>query len=153
MASRSPTNFGPVLGGGALLNQVARELATALDRQFAPFDLTTQQAALLLHASRQTSTASQLMTRLGTDTGGMTRLLDRLEGKGLLRRRRHPDDRRAVVIELTDAGHALVPRLPPVFGRMIKQLYAGFSADEIGQVTALLERMLHNLGAEKPEAP
>jgi DNA-binding MarR family transcriptional regulator len=39
----------------------------------------------------------------------MTKLLDRLESKGLLQRRPHPDDRRAVMIELTDEGRALVP--------------------------------------------
>jgi DNA-binding MarR family transcriptional regulator len=134
-----------VLGGGSLLHQVGRDLGTALERQLAPLDLTAQQAALLLHASREPSSPSRLMAQLGTDTAGMTKLLDRLEGKGLLRRERHPDDRRAVVIRLTERGRALVPRLPPVFGRVTRQLLTGFTAEEVGRLTGMLQRMLDNL--------
>jgi DNA-binding MarR family transcriptional regulator len=144
----SDVPVGLVLGGGSLLHQVGRELATAVERQLAPYDLTAQQAALLLHAGRQESSPSQLMTLLGTDTAGMTKLLDRLESKGLIHRRRHPDDRRAIIIELTDHGQALVPRLPPIFGRVTRQLLAGFSTDEVRQLTTLLQRMRDNLHAE-----
>src|SRR5690242_12559632 len=97
------------LGGGSALSQVAKDLGTALDRAFADLDLTAQQAALLMHAGRSVSTPSALMTRLGTDTAGMTKLLDRLEAKGLLLRRRSAEDRRSVLIELTDAGKRLAP--------------------------------------------
>jgi hypothetical protein len=72
---------------------------------------------------------------------------DRLEGKGLLQRRPHPDDRRAIIIELTDQGRALVPRLPPIFGQVTSQLLAGFSTDEVDQLTTMLQRMLDNLHA------
>ncbi|HEY6424913.1 MAG TPA: MarR family transcriptional regulator [Pseudonocardiaceae bacterium] len=118
-----------------------------MERQLAAFDVTAQQAALLLHAGRQDSSPSRLMALLGTDTAGMTRLLDRLEGKGLLQRRQHPDDRRSVVIELTDQGRAVVPHLPPVFGRVTSQLFGGFSAEEISQLTVMLQRMHDNLNA------
>ncbi|WP_214105422.1 MarR family winged helix-turn-helix transcriptional regulator [Acrocarpospora catenulata] len=137
--------IGLVLGGGSLLHQVGRELGTALERQLAPHGITAQQAALLLHAGRQASGPSQLMALLGTDTAGMTKLLDRLEDKGLLQRRRHPQDRRAVIIELTEQGSALVPVLPPIFGRVTGRLLTGFTADEVGQLTAMLQRMLTNL--------
>lgn len=144
--------IGLVLGGGSLLHQVGRELGTALERQFAAFDITAQQAALLLQAGRQQGSPSKLMTLLGTDTAGMTRLLDRLEGKGLLQRRKHPDDRRSIIIELTEQGRALLPRLPPIFGRVTGQLLAGFSTDEVGQLTTMLQRMLDNLHAAEGDA-
>jgi len=141
-----------VLGGGSLLNQVARDLRTATEAQLAPFDLTAQQAALLLTAARTPASPRQLTELLGTDTAGITRLLDRLEAKGFVTRGDHPEDRRAKVIELTPAGRALVPSLPPVFGRVTKQLLAGFSAAEIEQLSALLQRMRHNLTTE-PASP
>jgi DNA-binding MarR family transcriptional regulator len=141
-----------VLGGGSLLHQVGRELATVLERRLAPLDVTAQQAALLLHASRAQSSPSQLMTVLGTDTAGMTKLLDRLEAKGLIQRRAKPGDRRSVLIEPTEDGQALVPRLAPVFGRVTKQLFDGFTGDEISTLTALLERMRGNLASEVPPA-
>jgi DNA-binding MarR family transcriptional regulator len=144
--SRPDAPLGLVLGGGSLLNQVGRELTTATERMLAPLGLTAQQAALLLHASRGEATGpSALKAALGTDTAGMTRLLDRLEDKGLLRRARHPSDRRAVVIELTDAGRALLPRIPPVFGQVSQRAFAGFTADEVGAMTGMLQRMLANL--------
>jgi DNA-binding MarR family transcriptional regulator len=140
-------SIGLVLGGGSLLHQVGRELSTALERRLAPFGITAQQAALLLHAGRNGSGPSQLMALLGTDTAGMTKLLDRLEGKGLVQRRPHPDDRRAIIIELTDQGRALATRLPPIFGQVTSQLLAGFSTDEVDQLTTMLQRMLDNLHA------
>jgi DNA-binding MarR family transcriptional regulator len=136
---------GLLLGGGSLVHQVARELSTALDRQLAPFDLTAQQAALLLRAARQETSPSQLKALLGTDTAGMTRLLDRLEAKGLLNRRRHPEDRRSIVIELTEQARALVPRVAPIFRRVNGQLLAGFAEPDVQQLTTTLQRMLDNL--------
>ncbi|TMR91565.1 MarR family winged helix-turn-helix transcriptional regulator [Nonomuraea basaltis] len=140
-----------LLAGGALLNQVGRELGTALDRAFARFGLTTQQAALLLHVADQPTSPSRLTDALGTDTAGMTRLLDRLETKGLLRRQRHAQDRRAITIEVTDTGRDLLPHLPPIFGRANTQLFDGFSTEEIIACTAMLQRMLTNLaGIDQP---
>jgi DNA-binding MarR family transcriptional regulator len=146
-------NIGLVLGGGSLLHQVARDLATALDRQFARFDVTAQQAALLLRASAAPSSPSQLMDVLGTDTAGMTKLLDRLEAKGFIARRPNPDDRRSVLIEPTEQGEKLVPKLAPVFGRVTMRLFAGVADDEIATFTALLTRMRANLAAPQVETP
>ncbi|MFD1049810.1 MarR family transcriptional regulator, partial [Kibdelosporangium lantanae] len=78
-------------------------------------------------------------------TAGMTRLLDRLVDKGLLRRVQHPGDRRSIFIELTVDGQALVPRLPPIFGRANKQLFHGFTTAEITAMTSMLTRMSNNL--------
>src|SRR5262249_36854072 len=100
----------------------------------------------LLHVSRQVIRPGELAAELGTDTAGMTRLLDRLADKGLLSRVRHPDDRRAVVVELTPAGRALVPRLGPCFGPGTRLLVDGFSAADIKRLNQLLVRMRENLG-------
>jgi DNA-binding MarR family transcriptional regulator len=132
----------------SVLSRVGRDHTTALDRRLAAFGLTAQQAALLLRARKQPSSPSQLAETLGTDTAGMTRLLDRLETKGLIRRRRHDEDRRAVLIELTDEGRGLLPRLPPVFGQVTKQLFAGISDSDLERLTALCEQMLTNLHDE-----
>jgi DNA-binding MarR family transcriptional regulator len=128
-----------------LIHQVSRELTTTLERQLAPHDITAQQAALLINAARGQTSPKQLAPLLGTDTAGMTRLLDRLEAKGLAGRRADPGDRRALVIEVTEQGRALVPVVAPVFGRTARLLLGGFSATETEQLTALLDRILSNL--------
>jgi DNA-binding MarR family transcriptional regulator len=132
------------LGGGSLLQRTAKELSTALERALAPFDVTAQQAALLLRLRTET-VPSRLAVALGTDTAGMTRLLDRLEDKALVRRTRHPSDRRSVQIELTETGTALVPRLAPAFGTIMRRLFDGFAEEELQQLTGMLGRMLDNL--------
>jgi DNA-binding MarR family transcriptional regulator len=137
--------FLQVLGGGSLLHQVTRDSTTQLDRRFASLGVTTQQAALLVNASSGVTSPSQLMAAVGTDTAGMTRLLDRLEAKEFLRRSPNPDDRRSVLVEPTERGLALVPDLTPVFGEMARQLFAGFSDDEIADFTSFLRRMRENL--------
>jgi DNA-binding MarR family transcriptional regulator len=83
----------------------------------------------------------------------MTKLLDRLEAKGLIERHPNPGDRRSVVIALTEHGRALAPRLAPVFGRITKQLFSGFSTDEIGVLTTMLERMRGNLAGRTTARP
>jgi DNA-binding MarR family transcriptional regulator len=141
-----------LFSGGSLVHRVARELSSALDRQLAPFDLTAQQAALLLLAARQQASPSHLKERLGTDTAGMTRLLDRLEAKGLLTRRRHLEDRRAIIIEPTPQGRTLVPRLVPVFRRVNGQLLAGLAEQEVVQLTTTLQHMLDNLRGNRTDS-
>ena len=88
---------------------------------------------------------SQLMEAVGTDTAGMSKLLDRLEVKGLIERRPNPSDRRSVMIELTERGLALVPELTPVFSQVARQLFDGFSDDEVANLTSSLRRMGENL--------
>jgi DNA-binding MarR family transcriptional regulator len=142
--------IGLVLGGGSLIHQVGRELRTAIESGLAPLGVTAQQGALLLQSARGETSPNRLAALLGTDTAGMTRLLDRLEAKGLIRRGKNPGDRRSIVVELTEQGGALVPRLAPVFGRVSFRLLAGFSEQEVHQVTGMLHRMIENL---RPPGP
>jgi DNA-binding MarR family transcriptional regulator len=139
------TNVIQVLGGASLLHQLARDVTTKLDRRLAPLGVTTQQAALLHNAASGGASPSQLMEAVGTDTAGMTKLLDRLEAKGLIERRPNPADRRSVMIEPTERGLALVPELTPVFSQVARQLFEGFSDDEVASLTSSLRRMGANL--------
>ncbi len=138
-------NVMQIIGGASLLHQLAKDVTTQLDRRLAPLGVTTQQATLLHNAASGGASPSQLMDAVGTDTAGMTKLLDRLEAKGLVERRPNPSDRRSVVIEPTENGLALVPRLSPVFGEVAKQLFDGFSDDEVANFTSSLRRMGDNL--------
>ena len=128
-----------------LIHQVSRELTNALERRLAPHGLTAQQAALLINAARGETSPKRLAPLLGTDTAGMTRLLDRLEAKGLVRRRSDSGDRRAIIIDVTPEGRALVPAVAPAFGGVAQHLLTGFSAEDVRQLTALLHRMLASL--------
>lgn len=130
----------------ALIFKLSRHLATTLDRHMAPFNVTGQQAALLVRScSVSDATPTQLAPWLGTDNAGITRLLDRLEAKGLVHRGTNPADRRAIVVELTPDGRALVPHLISAFHAVIDQLLGGLDADEIPELESLLRHLLDNV--------
>jgi DNA-binding MarR family transcriptional regulator len=74
----------------------------------------------------------------------MTRMLDRLEAKGLIRRQRSADDRRAVYLELTDAGRAAYPRMRLRSMSVQNRFLKGISQDELRQLESLLTRVLAN---------
>lgn len=78
-------------------------------------------------------------------SGGMTYVVDRLEGKGLVRRRPCPEDRRALYAELTEAGEDLMNRIFPGHAEAIERAVAGLTAEEQKTAADLLKRL--GLGA------
>ncbi|MDA7417234.1 MarR family transcriptional regulator [Xenophilus arseniciresistens] len=90
------------------------------------------------------ATVAELARVCELDTGAMTRLLDRLEAKGLVRRVRSVADRRVVNIELTEEGAAHAERVPHVLCRVQNDYLSGFSEAEWRQLKSYLKRMLDN---------
>lgn len=129
----------------ALIPQIVRDLRTAMEGGITPLGITPQQGALILRVGLGERSPGRLASELCTDTAGITRLLDRLEEKGLLRRGRHPGDRRAVVVGLTAEGERLLPRIAPIFEQVSTRLLDGLSEAERRTATDLLNRMAANL--------
>jgi len=130
---------------GPLIGRVRSVLLTTLDGELQPFGLTGMQFAILKILSDEAAgTAADLSRLLHYDTGSMTRLLDRLEDKGLIRRERSKDDRRVVALCVTRAGRAAMPRLRDSAARAVQRMLTGFSATEINELRRFLERMIEN---------
>jgi DNA-binding MarR family transcriptional regulator len=129
----------------SLVFHLGRELRTALDRRLLGHGITSQQAALLL-LSRLLKEPSpiKMAARLGTDTAGMTRLLDRLENKGFIFRKISPDDRRSLVVVLGPRSKKLLPRLIPAFRQVNTGLLDGFNQQELKTLHLMLRRLLKN---------
>jgi len=128
-----------------LINRVRVELIDALDRELAPFDITAPQLIVLASvANGEADSAAGLCKTISYDPGAMTRMIDRLQQKGLVRRIPRPEDRRAMNLELTVAGKALYPQLLAAKERVAAQFLRGFSQDEVGVLEGLLHRMLDN---------
>jgi DNA-binding MarR family transcriptional regulator len=141
----SAKTFDPRTGFGRLLSQVKMELMEALDRELAPLDITSAQYVILVTlAEGPTDSASGLCKGVSYDPGAMTRMIDRLERKGLVRRIRCPDDRRKINLELTPEGKAVYPRLIESAVAVLNRYLRGFSRDEITQFETFLKRMLAN---------
>jgi DNA-binding MarR family transcriptional regulator len=78
------------------------------------------------------------------DTGAVTRLLDRLEAKGLVQRQRSAEDRRVIDLELTAEGKNVAGEVPKVIVQLANQVLAGFSQEEFGLFKEMLNRALLN---------
>ncbi len=142
----------------ALVFHLTRDMRNALERRMASHGITAQQATLarLLRGwerkkksgwpARPERPARQLeiAARLGTDGAGMTRLIDRLEAKGVVIRRPMAGDRRFITIELTETGKAIAGRAAPQLEQLNRQLLAGFTETEVEQLTSLLKRLREN---------
>ncbi|WP_431777297.1 MarR family winged helix-turn-helix transcriptional regulator [Ottowia caeni] len=90
------------------------------------------------------NTVAELARQCSLDAGAMTRLLDRLESKGLCRRVRSEKDRRVVHIELTPQGLEAAERVPEVLCRVYNQALEGFSRTEWEQLQKMLWRLIGN---------
>jgi DNA-binding MarR family transcriptional regulator len=93
------------------------------------------------------TTVAELARECQLDTGAMTRLLDRLEAKGLCRRVRSLSDRRVVNIELTEEGREAARQVPHVLCSVQNEVLAGFSREEWQQLKGFLLRILDNAHA------
>jgi DNA-binding MarR family transcriptional regulator len=133
---------------GYYLTRARQAFVERMDQALAPLGLTAQQIGVMLLLARgEAHTPLELSRRLAYDSGSMTRMLDRLERKGLLERSRSEADRRVIEIGLTGRGRDAADALPGlVAGEMNAQL-AGFSADEVRTMTALLQRFIANTPA------
>jgi MarR family transcriptional regulator, transcriptional regulator for hemolysin len=78
----------------------------------------------------------------------LTRHLDGLEQAGLIARSREPTDRRAVRVELTDAGRAKHAELRRAVIGFNRRLTVGLDETELGELRGLLERLETNVRAD-----
>jgi DNA-binding MarR family transcriptional regulator len=92
-------------------------------------------------------------TRLGKglmlSSAGVTSRIDRLERRGLVRRLPDPDDRRGVIVELTDKGLEVVDAAVAALAISDRELVSRLDPEEIGQLQVLLRKFLG--GLELPE--
>lgn len=131
---------------GYLLGAARARLIGALDGELAGAPITATQWGVLVHILEgNAKTAADLCRTLSCDTGSMTRMLDRLEEKGLIRRERSTEDRRVVHLVPTEAGHSLPRELQPAVVRMLNHSLRGFAPEELEQLKSYLRRIIDNL--------
>jgi DNA-binding MarR family transcriptional regulator len=130
---------------GHLMSRARTSLLAGLDAELEGFGLSAMHYAVLKHlAEGAAETAADLCRYMHYDTGAMTRILDRLEQKGLVRRERCREDRRVVFLRLTPGGRVQLPRLLAAGRRVVDAHLAGFSQAEIEALKNYLGRMIDN---------
>jgi len=146
------TTYQPRKSVGHLLGRVRVEMLTALDRELeadrrlAPLELSAAQFIIIanLAGAEGPVSASDLCKGISYDAGAMTRMLDRLENKCLIRRHRSAHDRRLMYLELTEEGRAGYPRMREISLTVANRFLRGFTKRDARQLEGLLTRMLEN---------
>jgi DNA-binding MarR family transcriptional regulator len=130
---------------GYLMKRVVISIVAQADLRLEVHGLTSAQWGPLLRLHNSgASTVAELARWINVDAGAMTRLLDRLEKKGLCKRVRSTEDRRVVQVELTAEGEAAIAEVPAVLAEVLNAHLTGFSKTEWQALRSYLQRMLAN---------
>jgi DNA-binding MarR family transcriptional regulator len=140
-----PETYRPDESAAYLMRRILAMMAVQVDEALEPRELTSAQwvPLLKLHLGEASSVA-ELARECQLDAGAMTRLLDRLEAKGLVSRVRSSEDRRVVNLELTKAGREAAREIPAVLCKVQNAFLQGLSIEEWQQLKDLLRRVLEN---------
>lgn len=130
---------------GFLIRKLKNSLHRHMESQMLACGLTDSQwGPLLLIANGKGDTGGMLARELDLDAGAMTRMIDRLEAKGMLQRVWSADDRRVANLELTAHGLAVTRRVPDAIAAVLNHHLRGFAHEDVLQIKANLGRMLEN---------
>jgi len=129
---------------GLMLKRAHQSLLRSVDARMQAHDLTALQWGPLLLISKGYDTVASCAREAGIDASSMTRMLDRLEAKGLIRRIRSAADRRVVNVELTEAGKSAAAIIPDELAQVLNQHLRGFTPEEFNTLKSLLRRFERN---------
>ena len=131
-----------------LLNRAGARIAAAFSEEVRPLGATLQMwrvlAALREGDGRRMGDLSETTS---IEVSTLTRLVDNMEKKGLVARRRDAADARVVALHVTPAGRRLTQRITPIAERYESVALAGFTAAEADILKAALRRLYSNMAA------
>jgi DNA-binding MarR family transcriptional regulator len=136
-------NFNTV---GTLMGKIHRAMKRFMEGQMKNFDITPPQFEVLLTLWEKDGRAlNELGKMLSRDGPTITGIIDRLEKKALVQRRRDSADRRCIRVELTPKARGLrdemTSRLQDSFG----DIAGNFTSIEMSQLESILKKMLINI--------
>jgi MarR family transcriptional regulator, transcriptional regulator for hemolysin len=128
------------------LHLAAHGWRTALDRRLRPLGYSRSRWMVLLHVSRNDGiTHRELAERMGIEAPTLVRLIDRMEGEGLLKRCTSETDRRVKHLRLSPPGHKEVVRIRASASDLRQELLSGLSKAEIKATLNVLQHIRSKL--------
>lgn len=159
MSEVTPATAGPAPGSEHdgftyLLVQLGTRAARLFAERLAPLGLEPRHAGLLFRLAANEGRSQQAMGELlGLNPTRMVFLVDELEQRGLVERRRNAADRRSYALYLTDAGRDMLRAIREAAGPEQARLGASLSQGERGQLTGLLRKLAGELGITEQHLP
>lgn len=136
---------------GYLVRRLASNVTARVESALVQHEFTLTQWSVLMHLRDGLArTASDLAAAFHHDSGALTRLLDQLEKRGLLARRRSSRDRRVVELDLTAQGRKVIDTLLPVVVAELNGALAPLSRSEFVQFRGMLMRLLDHTVETRP---
>jgi len=104
--------------------------------------LTMPQFRALRHLRLAPRTQSELVELIDLSPAGVSRVVDRLQDRGLVVASRRDEDRRIVEVRLTDAGLAALDDVSPLRDTVVEQAVEGIGADARARITRALRELV-----------
>ena len=123
--------------GSALMGEIERTVAASLG-----INLQISNTLAVIEGAGQPLTPSEISGRTLISSATMTSTIDRLERQGLVRRLPNPEDRRSVLVEVTEAGRALCDRFLPGINALQMAVMSDLEPAERQQLLDLLGKVL-----------
>ena len=131
---------------GFWINVVAGKMKNELNRSISKYNITAEQWAVLSRLwEEQGITQKDLAERTGKDQPNTGRILDKLEKKGLVNRIPDTQDRRIVLVYLTDTGCELKEKLIPIATDVLIRAQRGIDDKDITYLKQILEKLSRNI--------
>lgn len=134
---------------GYLISNTGRKLNQLLTARFQDAGLTSEQWSVLHQLGLADGiTQRELSARTEKDPTNLTRILDQLERRGLVRREPSPDDRRSYRLKVTAEGREIDRRLTPVEAGLIDELLDGVAPEQLAafrDVITIVNRNMERL--------
>lgn len=125
-----------------VLNRAVQTIGERLRRQVEQHGLSfTEFGVLEVLLHKGALPIGEIGDRVLLTSGSMTYVIDKLQKRGLLRRRACEADRRVIYAELTEAGQALMQTVFPEHAALIGELMQGLRPEEQEAATDLLKRL------------
>jgi DNA-binding MarR family transcriptional regulator len=145
MKHYTPDTFSLTQSVGFLLTKARNVITAEVDTALKDLDVTGSQMGIFLALQRGlASTPFELSKLLSVDTGLMTRMLDKLETRGLLERSRSVDDRRVVNLALTKKGKEIAAEIPNIAPEVLNARLEKFTKAEFSELCRLLNKFIGN---------
>ena len=128
------------------IHRLERVVDRAMQETLDAFDLPHGEWKVLAHLRRAgppyRGKPGKLAKRLDLSSGAMTNRLDNMETRGLVRRLDDPEDRRGVIVELTEAGQELWEETVGIQAQKEAFVAGALDEDEKSRLNDLLRRMV-----------
>jgi DNA-binding MarR family transcriptional regulator len=137
----------PPDGNAFMLAQIGAHAAARYAQRVARLDLSPAHTGILRLAARQPGLSQQtLSTLLKVLPSKIVSLVDDLENRSLLQRRRSPTDRRNYALQLTDQGHQTMAEIRTIAREHDRDITAALTPDERRQLATLLRKISDQQG-------